>query len=103
SLAQRYRDSRSRHVAVPLDVDVHAFHRNLGTLGDGFDDSKVSLVWDDEIHVVGLQIDLRERAFAGSSHAVHSSLEDLLALELPPHGAVKNSTVRISSAHPVHA
>ena len=50
---QRYRPRR--RIAVPIDVDDHAFRTQPQPFGRRIDDAKVGLVWDEDINIGPLQ------------------------------------------------
>src|SRR5262249_13143561 len=60
-------------------------------------------MWNDEVHVLGLQADFPKRAFARCPHAVYRTLEDFLTFKLPANRPVQNSPIGISAAHAVYA
>src|SRR5438034_621061 len=58
-------DSRGRRVSVLVQIHVKSLERNFQSVGDGFDDAQVGLMWNDAGDVVRCQARVRQN-FSGS-------------------------------------
>src|SRR5207245_4336853 len=65
---QRDGDGRGRSVSVLVQVHVKSLERNFQSIGDGFDDAQVGLMWNDANDVVGSQAGVGERLSRGVDH-----------------------------------
>src|SRR5207244_4280383 len=81
-LLERDVDRRGAGVAVAVDVDEHAVHRQVHPLGGGLDDPEVRLMRDEQAHVVGGEPVARQDALGALHEQPHGHLEDLVALHL---------------------
>ena len=79
---ERNRDGGRGRVAVTVEIDEKALHRELEVLRDGLDDAEVRLVGDHEPNLISTHLMMFQNIPRRLLHRSNGNFEDFLALHL---------------------